>query len=144
MSGISTLWEDIDLCYNQYRCASVIYLMSVLLSSYGIVMNREINATGHGNNVVDGINTTERRYLKGEIKLIGKLASDDTTNIGMLTSASKDVSIKFADKCIHMINIKDRLNGIKGSKISKRKNNYSNINNIYKMFKGNLMLITEV
>ena len=32
------------------------------------------------------------------------------------------------------------------SKVSqkyKRENNYSNINKIYKMFKGNLMLITE-
>ena len=52
---------------------------------------------------------------------IGKLASNDTSNIGMLTSASKDVSVKFADQCINIINNKEILNGLKGStKIQKR------------------------
>ena len=36
------------------------------------------------------------------MELMGKLADKDTKNIGMLPSASKDVSIKFVDKCIHI------------------------------------------
>ena len=31
----------------------------------------------------------------------------------MLLSASKDVSVKFADQCIHIINNKEKLNGLK-------------------------------
>ena len=73
---------------------------------YGIITDREINAPGHGNNFVDGINTTVKRYLKGQMKTIGKLSSNDTPNIIILTSASKDVSIKFSDQCIHSINNK--------------------------------------
>ena len=39
----------------------------------------------------------------------------------MLYSASKDVSIKFSDQCIHIINDKERINGLKGNtKIQKR------------------------
>ena len=49
------------------------------------------------------------------MELMGKLASKDTTNIGMLPSASKYVVIKFADKCINNINNKEILNGLKGS-----------------------------
>ena len=49
------------------------------------------------------------------MELIGKLASNDTTNIGMLPSDSKDVSFKFADQCLYMINNKEILNGLKGS-----------------------------
>ena len=78
MSGMSTAWEDTDGCTNQYMCALDIQLMTVLLSSYGIIMDREINEPGHGNNVVDGLNAMDKHYLKGKIKLVGKLPSNDT------------------------------------------------------------------
>ena len=57
----------------------------------------------------------DKRYLKGKMELMGKLESNNTTNIGMLTSASKYVSINFADQCLHIINNKEILNGLKGS-----------------------------
>ena len=91
------------------------YLMTVLSSSYVIIMDCAMNTPGHGRNVVDGLNATDNHYLKGEMKLMGKLASNDTTNIGMLPSASKYVSIKFANQCLHILNNKEVLNGLKGS-----------------------------
>ena len=115
MSGMSTVLEDTDRCAKQYRCALAIYLMTVFSSSYGIIMDRAINAPGHGNNVVDGLNTTDKRYLKSKMEPMGKLSSNDTTNIGMLPSASKYVSIKFADQCLHILNDRKTLNGLKGS-----------------------------
>ena len=36
---------------------------------------------------------------------------------GMIPSASKDVSIKFSDQCIYILNNKEMLNGLKGSTI---------------------------
>ena len=72
MSSMSTVWEDADGCANQYRYALAIYLMNVLSSSYEIIMFREINASGHGNNVLYVINATEKCYLKEQIELIGK------------------------------------------------------------------------
>ena len=41
--------------------------MTVLSSLYGIIMDRTINASGHGKNVVDGLNTTDKLYLKEEM-----------------------------------------------------------------------------
>ena len=38
------------------------------------------------------------------MELIGKLESNSTSNIGMLPSASKDISIKFSDQYIHILN----------------------------------------
>ena len=73
-------------------------------------MDCTINVPGHGNNVVDGINVTDKLYLKGKTELIGKLESNETSNIGILSSASKDVFNKFIYQCIHIINIKERLN----------------------------------
>ena len=47
VSGMSTVWEDTDGCDNQYMCALDIYLMTVLSYSYGIIMDRAINAPGN-------------------------------------------------------------------------------------------------
>ena len=64
VSGMSIVWEDTDGCANQYRFYLFIYLMTVLLSSYAIIMDHEINAPYHVNNVVDGLNANDKHYLK--------------------------------------------------------------------------------
>ena len=69
---MSTAWEDTNGCANQYRCALNIYLMNVLSSSYGIIMDHAMNSSGHGKNVVDGINAMEKLYLKEKIQHMGK------------------------------------------------------------------------
>ena len=46
-----------------------------------------MNAPSHEKNVVYGINTTDKRYMKAQMELIGKLESNDTSKIGMLSSA---------------------------------------------------------
>ena len=69
--------------------------MNMLSSSYVIIMDHTINAPVHGNNVVHGINAMEKRYFRGEMEIIGKLGSNDTTKIGIISCVSKDVSIKF-------------------------------------------------
>ena len=101
---MSIVWEGTNGCAKQYMCDLDIYLINLLSSSYGIIIYRAIDAPSHGNNVVDGLNATYKRYLKGGMGIIGKLGSNDTSNILMLPSASKDVSVKFTDKCIHILN----------------------------------------
>ena len=59
MSGMSTVWEDTDGFAKKHMCYSDIYLINVLSYSYGIIIDRAINATCHGKNVVDGLNATE-------------------------------------------------------------------------------------
>ena len=87
-------------------------------------MDCEINAPGNEKNVIDGLNSTEKRYLKGKMKLIGKLESNDTSKNGMIPSPSKDVSIKFVYQCINIINNREILNGLKSSKKMKIDNHY--------------------
>ena len=59
-------------------------------------MNCSTSAPRHGNNVVDGLNATFKRYLKGQMEFLDKLSSNDTSDIVIIHSASKYVSIKFA------------------------------------------------
>ena len=58
MFGMSTVWEDTDGCDNQYMCALSIYVLTVLSSLYGVIMDRVINALGRGNIVVDRLDAT--------------------------------------------------------------------------------------
>ena len=81
-----TVWEETNGCAKNYRCALAIYLISVLSSSYGIIMYCAINAPGRGKKVVDGLNTMNKSYLKGGMELIDKLGSKNTTKIGILPS----------------------------------------------------------
>ena len=84
LSGMSTVWEETDDRENKYSNDLAKYLMTVLSYSYVIIMDFKINALGHGNNFVDGLNATEKSYLKGGMELMGKLASNDTTILGCL------------------------------------------------------------
>ena len=95
---MSTVWEGKNGCDKQYMGDLAIYLMTVLLYSYGIIMDRIINAPVHVKNFVDVLNSRDKSYLKGEKKLMGKLGINDAKNIGMLPSTSKYVSINFADQ----------------------------------------------
>ena len=62
--GMSTVWEGTDGCSKQYRCDLAIYLMNVLSSSCGIILDRAMNAPVHGKNIVDGLYATDKLYLK--------------------------------------------------------------------------------
>ena len=44
--------------------------MTVLSYSYGIITDNAIDAPGHVKNVIDGLNATDKRYLKGEWNLL--------------------------------------------------------------------------
>ena len=74
VSGISTVWEDTDGCVQQYMCDLSIYLMTVIPSSYGIIMDRAINIPGHGKNAVDVLNAKEKTSFNEEMELMGKLS----------------------------------------------------------------------
>ena len=58
-----TIWENTDGCDEQYRCASALYLMSVMSQPYSIVIDRGISAPGHGKEMVHGLNAVDKRYI---------------------------------------------------------------------------------
>ena len=57
------IWENNDGCAKQYRCASLLYLISVMSQCYSVITDRGISAPGHGKEVVDGLNAVDKRYI---------------------------------------------------------------------------------
>ena len=48
MSSLSTIWESTDGFVEQYICALALYLMSVMLQCYSIIIYRGSSVPGHG------------------------------------------------------------------------------------------------
>ena len=62
-TSLGKIWGNSDGCAKQYRCASELYLMSVMSHCYSIIIYRGISAPGHGKEVVDGLNTVDKRHI---------------------------------------------------------------------------------
>ena len=60
---LSTIWENTDGCYEQYRWASALYPMSVMSQCYSIIIDLGISAPGYGKEVVYGLNSVDKRYI---------------------------------------------------------------------------------
>ena len=52
-----------DSCSDKYRCASSLYLISVFSQCHSIIIDWGISAPGHVKEVVDGLNTIDKRYI---------------------------------------------------------------------------------
>ena len=62
-SSLSTIWENTDDCAEQYICTTALYLMSVMLQCYSVIIDYGISAPGHGREVIDGLNAIDKRYI---------------------------------------------------------------------------------
>ena len=62
-TSLSTVWENTDGCFKQYRCASALCLMSFMSQCYPVTIDQRISAPGHGKELVDGLNAVDKRYI---------------------------------------------------------------------------------
>ena len=62
-TSLSTIWENTDGFAEQYRCASALYLMSVMSQTYSIIIDHGISAPRHRKEVVDGLNDVDKSYV---------------------------------------------------------------------------------
>ena len=63
MSTLSTIWGNTDGCAEQYRCASALYLMSVVSQCYSVIIYCVIIAHGHIKEIVDGLKYIDKHYI---------------------------------------------------------------------------------
>ena len=57
------LLSTTDGCAKQYKCATAIYLLSMLSKTYNIVIDRALCAPGHGKSEVDSINGVDKNTI---------------------------------------------------------------------------------
>ena len=64
-----TVWDQTYGCAKQYRCSIAYYLMYYLSTSYQIVLDRAVDTPGHGNDIVNGFNAVQKRYLATSLRM---------------------------------------------------------------------------
>ena len=82
--SLSIIWENTDGFAEQYRCASALYLMSVISQTYSLIIDWGISAPGHGKEVVDGLNDVDKLYiyqLVSKVQLPGSIRFDSQIKI---------------------------------------------------------------
>ena len=105
-TSLSTIWENTGGYAEQYRCASALYLMSVISQTYLLIIDRGISAPGHGKEVVDGLNAVDKRYiyqLMFKDQFPGSIRFDSQIRIHTGTE-KKDVSLSQEFKIIWKVN----------------------------------------
>lgn len=127
LTDSSWIWDHTtDGCAKQYRRGNAIYLLSVWAQTYHVVIDRAVGAPGHGKDIVDGINATDKRFLQKQMCMIGTPeCNDDKFRIeaaSVIEDANASASFFIlAHECARLCLHEDRLYGVKGHhKSSKR------------------------
>ena len=83
-TSLSKIWKKTNGCSKQYRCASVLYLISDISKCYSVIIDLGISAPGHGKEFVDIINDVDKRDIYQfiyNVKLPGSNRFDPQTQI---------------------------------------------------------------
>mmetsp|Transcript_48111 Transcript_48111/g.102792 ORF Transcript_48111/g.102792 Transcript_48111/m.102792 type:complete len:335 (-) Transcript_48111:136-1140(-) len=117
-----TVWDDTDGCGKQYRCGTAMYLLSILASTYGIVIDRAVGAPGHGKDIVDGLNATDKIFLRKAMCMIGTPEANDGEKRMAAHAMLGDAKMSLAEESRHLCSDPVRFGGVRadGGKRQKR------------------------
>ena len=59
-----SIYNLTDGCTKQHRCAKALYLLSGLAVEFQVPIDRQVDASGHGKDVVDGLNAQDKVFLR--------------------------------------------------------------------------------
>ena len=74
-SKLSTLWENTDGRAENYRCATSLFLLSILSQDFYLIIDHGVSAPGNFRDVVDGLNATEKRFIFQSISTVQLLGA---------------------------------------------------------------------
>ena len=92
---VSVLYGNTDGCAGHYRCATDLFLLSILSQPYNMIIDSDISAPGPGAEVVDGLNATDERFifhLMANVQLPGGKRFDTQMSVHTETQ-NTDVSL---------------------------------------------------
>ena len=87
--------DDKFTCADHYRCATALYLLSILSQSFNKIIDRGISVPGHVREVVDDLNDTNKSfifYLMDTVQLPGGKCFDKKRNYTYQQKYRRDFS----------------------------------------------------
>jgi hypothetical protein len=83
---------------------------------YDTTIDRAIGAPGHGKDIVDGINATDKTYLGRMMCLTGTPEANDSEKRMSAESMTETASKSLAVEAQRLLSLDSRINGVKGDK----------------------------
>lgn len=108
----SVFLDHTDGCAKQYRSDNALYLLSIIVLKYLIVIDRAIGAPGHGKSIVDGLNAVDKHYLKKVMCMSGSNRTDDLKSRMKMYSIAKKASFSFAKEYARICGQEERKFGM--------------------------------
>jgi hypothetical protein len=131
-----TVYDATDGCGKQYRSATTLFLLSLIATEFDLTMDRAIGAPGHGKDIVDGLNATDKMYLKKQMCMIGTPESNDSQKRMEAHSMTETASLSLAEECARLCSRRERAEGVKGDvKLKKREEKAKMKNRTYHVHK---------
>jgi len=94
-----TIYDTTDGCACQYRCAKAFFLLSVISAGRRIIIDRAIDAPGHGKGVVDGLNAIDKGYLGKCLCLTSTPELHNDPRRMNIHSMNEEGEYSFAEEC---------------------------------------------
>ena len=114
------MWDQTDVCAQQYRCSIAYFLMSYLSKSYQIVLARVIDTPGNGNDVVDGFNAAQKRYLATYLRMSSTPEKKNHSNRMCTDSMTEKGELIFAEEFKSLLDLRDEIGTTGDKKHAKR------------------------
>ena len=115
--------EVTDGCGKQYRCGNALMFLSVLARKYEIIIDRAVDAPGHGKGVVDGIQGCEKNFIRRKMCTINKNGQESAQNRMEAALISDDTPTSFAKECICLCSAESRTMDVNTHKKNKNEKN---------------------
>ena len=83
--NLSTTWENTHGCDENYRCETALHVLSMISQAYSIIIYHGVSVPGHGREVVDILNVTDKRFRLHLWKLCNWMVIKGVTRIRPFT-----------------------------------------------------------
>jgi hypothetical protein len=121
LDGTTIMFDHTDGCAKQYRCALALFLLSLLAQVHNIVIDRAVGAPGHGKDIVDGLNATDKRLLSEKMCMIEIPEVNESAKRIAPEAMANGVSKSLAVECARLLSDATRHQGVKSQgKYAKR------------------------
>jgi hypothetical protein len=114
LHGGWTVYNATDGCGKQYRSAMTLYLLSLIATEFDLTIDRTIGAPGHGKDIVDSLNVTNKMYLKKQMCMIGMPESNDTQKRMEANSMTETAALSLVEECAQLCSRREQAKGVKG------------------------------
>ena len=117
----SVNWDDTDGCAKQYRCATALYMLTMLAVSFHIVIDRAIGAPGHGKSEIDGLMAVDKVFLRSLFRTIIIPEAREGANRFSAATVVEGKETSLATQCVLACRNPTRINGVKSHRKYKKR-----------------------